>query len=219
MSSTIPTKDFEFNVSQEIISSLADKNARRWELDRDWIDNVLLPKKKEWQKAWSTYINPETSTPLAIFTKSVVRKEYEPLLEILVCNFETNPHVTDKERREMGILNPFRKRRLVPPPELHPGFLVGTSIIRSLTVHFFDQETLLSNRPHGSVGAEMQWAILDNPPASEEDLIHINFKKHTPFVLQFTESERGKTAYLRLRWKGNTDGYSPWSEIVTAIIP
>ncbi|MDR2408190.1 MAG: hypothetical protein LBE13_08775 [Bacteroidales bacterium] len=219
MSSTIPSKDFEFNVVQEIISTLADKNAEKWELDRDWVDNVLLPKKVQWKNAWSVYTNPDTRTPLVVFTKSVIKKEYEPLLEILVCNFETNIHVTDKERREMGILNPFRKRKLVPPPELHPGFVIGTSIIRSITVHFFDKETLLSNRPHGASGVEMQWEILDTPPSGEEDLLHSEFKKRPPFVLQFDEKERGKTAYIRLRWKGNTDGYSPWSKIITAMIP
>ncbi|MDR0603762.1 MAG: hypothetical protein LBG80_05605 [Bacteroidales bacterium] len=219
MSTAIPSKDFEFNLAQEIISSTADKNAKKWELDRDWIDNVLLPKKKQWKEAWSAYENLDTRTPLVVFTKSVIKKEYEPLLEILVCNFETNIHVTNKDRREMGILNPFKKRKLVPPPELHPGFIIGTSIVRSVTIHFFDKESQLSHRPHGASGVELQWEVRDNPPEDADNLMSSAFRKRPPFVLYFEEKDRGRTIYLRLRWKGNTDGYSPWSEIVTAIIP
>jgi hypothetical protein len=221
MSSTIPSKDFDFNVTQEILFSSAEKNAKAWELDSNWITNVLRPEKEKWDKAWAVYSNPATCTPLAAFTKSLVRKEYEPFLEILVCNLETNIHITDDERRNMGVVTPFKKRKYVLPPEIDPGFVIGTSIIRNLTIHFFDKKTLLSKRPHGASGAEMQWAILDNPPASAEELTNHKFTVRPPFVLQFEESERGETVYLRLRWKGNTEGNGngPWSEIMSGIIP
>jgi hypothetical protein len=41
----------------------------------------------------------------------------------------------------------------------------------------------------------------------------------TPYVLEFTEKERGKTVYVAICWQNEKGECSPWSEIESAIAP
>jgi hypothetical protein len=218
MTNAIPGKDFEFNEIQEAVFTVVQQNIERWELDKGWINNVLTPKKEAWEKAWLAYLDPSTRTPIITFTKSITRKEYEPLLEILICNLETNPNVTDKERRQMGMINPFSKRKYLPPPELCPSFIVDNTLARCLVIYHFDKDKPFEVKHRNTCGAEIKWAMLDNPPSNINDLINSDFSRRSPCILRFDESKRGQKVYICLRWKGNTKGFSPWSEIVCNVI-
>ncbi|MDR0582023.1 MAG: hypothetical protein LBG31_03565, partial [Prevotellaceae bacterium] len=89
-----------------------------------------------------------------------------------------------------------------------------------LTIHFYDQGSKKSKaKPKGQHCAEIKWGILPAPPASVNDLAHSDVDTHTPFTLEFDESQRGSTVYFCLRWENTTGQKGPWSEIMSAIIP
>ncbi|MDR1984036.1 MAG: hypothetical protein LBQ28_04340 [Prevotellaceae bacterium] len=218
-STTIPTKDTDFNVAQEVISTEANTNRTAWGLDTSWLDSELLPAKAVWVAAYAAYENPATRTPLLTFEKTEARKKYEKLLRVLVANLEANTKVTDDDRRAMGI--PIRKttRTPVPVPATYPDFDVDSSVIRRLTIHFRDHGSDKKAKPAGVHGAEIRWAILAAPPVEVSELVNTGFDTHTPFTLEFNESERGQTVWFCLRWENTRGEKGPWSEIVSAIIP
>jgi hypothetical protein len=222
MAKTIPDKDVDFHETQGIIYSVSYKNLIAWGLDQSWFTSTLTPAKVAWEAAWTAYLDPAQRTPLITFTKTEKRKEYEKLLRILVKNLESNTRVTDEALRSMGIVIRDTTPTRVEIPTHYPAYMVDTSVIRQLIIHFWNM--LLGNRlskakPHGVHGAEVRWAVLPDAPASVEELIHSSFDTRTPLTLTFDESDRGKTVYFCLRWENTRGEKGPWSEIVMAIIP
>ncbi|MDR2362115.1 MAG: hypothetical protein LBD91_05235 [Prevotellaceae bacterium] len=61
---SIPRKDVDFNVRQNIIATTASTNRAAWNLDADCLDDDVMPRKAEWEEAWAAYENPETRTPI-----------------------------------------------------------------------------------------------------------------------------------------------------------
>ncbi|MDR1222738.1 MAG: hypothetical protein LBL07_07675 [Tannerella sp.] len=219
MAQTISRKDSEFNEQQEVITSTTQKNVGVWAIDSTWFTGQVLVAKSAWVAAWTVYQDPAQRTPTITFSKNKARKTYEKLLRVLVQVLESNPRVTDDNRRAMGIVIRDTTRTPVKPPKSYPEFSVDSSIIRCLLILFWDLGSKSKAKPHGVHGAEIRWAILDHPPVSVEELIHSNFDTRSPFELMFDESDRGKTVYFCLRWENTRGEKGPWSEIVMAIIP
>lgn len=100
-------------------------------------------------------------------------------------------------------------------PEAEP----DTSVIRQVTVHFWDSVTKKRGKPHGVHGAEIRWALLDHAPESVEELGKSSFDTASPCTLAFDEGERGKRLYFCLRWDSNTGLKGPYGEIYSAVVP
>jgi hypothetical protein len=216
---SIPTKDADFNVRQEIIVTTSLSKATEWGLDEQWINSALVPHKNEWDLAWAAYQDPMTRTPTITRHKQSSRKNYEPALRLLVRMLESNPHVTDDDRNAMGIATPSGGRRPSPPPSTFPDCTVDSSVIRRLTISFRDHGSLTRGKPHGVHGAEICWAILPAPPADVKELVNSAFDTQSPLMLEFTESQRGSTIWFCMRWENKTGQKGPWGEIQNAIIP
>jgi hypothetical protein len=132
---------------------------------------------------------------------------------------ESIPLVSDDDRRSMGIAIRDTTRTPVKPPKTYPEFIVDSSMIRCLTISFWDLGSKSKAKPQGVHGAEIRWAILDKAPLTIDELVHSNFDTSSPFELTFDDTERGKSVYFCLRWESTRGDKGPWSEIVMAIIP
>jgi hypothetical protein len=216
---TIPEKDSDFNVVQDIIFSMASGNRTKWLLDGEWLDNEVMPKKDRWDNGFGLYQNPATRTPLITFEKNEARKEYEPLLRKLVGILEYNTKVTDDDRREMGIVIRSSSHTPIPVPTTYPEYRVATDVLRRLTVHFHDQGSEHRGKPAGVSGAVIRWALLDTPPQNVDDLHHSALDTSSPFTVEFSEEQRGSRVYFCLAWQNPKGEKGPWSEIQSAIIP
>jgi hypothetical protein len=219
MAKTIPTKDVDFNEKQEIITVKTRPKLTTWGISKPWFEEHIVPAKEDWVSAWENYQDPTQRTPLITFLKNEKRKVYEKLLRILVQMLESSPLVTDDDRRSMGIVIRDTTHTPVKPPKTYPEFTVDSSMIRCLMILFWDFGSTSKAKPHGVHGAEIRWAILDQPPVLVEELVHSNFDTRSPFELAFEENERGKTVYFCLRWENTRGEKGPWSEIVMAVIP
>jgi hypothetical protein len=219
MARSIPAKDADFHERQEVITAKTQINLSTWGINQPWFTGQLIPAKQAWEAAWAKYLDPAQRTRLITFSKREKRKAYEKLLRILVQMLESNPLVSDDDRREMGIAIRKPGRTPVKPPTTYPEFIIDTSIIRCLNILFWNLGSKSKAKPHGIHGAEIRWAILDHPPLSVDELIHSGFDTRSPCKLTFDESERGKTVYFCLRWENTRGEKGPWSEIVMAIIP
>jgi hypothetical protein len=219
MATTIPRKDADFHEKQAVIATTAMAKVVVWGLDMAWMETVLMPCKTEWDSAYEAYRNPIERTTLITKRKQDARKNYEPALRKLAKNLESNTRVTNADRTAMGIVSPSGNRRPIPEPTSFPDFTVNTSVIRRLSIHFRDHESLTRAKPHGMHGAEIRWEILQMPPENIQELTQSSFDTHTPFTLTFEENQRGKTVWICLRWENTTGLKGPWSEIQSAVIP
>jgi hypothetical protein len=219
MAQTIPEKDVDFNVTQEVIIDAANTNYIRWGLDNAWMDNELLPSQVRWKAAWAAYQDPNTRTPVITFEKTEARKKLEKPLRILVGNLEMNTRVTDDERRAMGIVIPSTNRKPLPPPTTRPVLEIKLPDPRRLVVNIFDEGSKSHAKPHGVSGAVVRWAIRDTPPVEIEELNNSELDTQSPFTLDFKESERGHKVYFCAAWQSPTGAKGPWSDIESAIIP
>jgi hypothetical protein len=218
--SSIPRKDVDFNVAQEVIVETADENRAKWGLDSVWMDGELLPEKVKWEDAWSAYVNPAARTPAITFAKTGERKVYEKLVRKLVKNLQSNVNVTPDDLRGMGIVVPSSTRTPAPIATESPDTDVDTSVIAHLIIHFFRKGGKhRKGKPEGQRGVEIRWIVSDVPPARWDDLIHSGFDTNSPYTLEFENDFRGKTVYFALRWENTRGDKGPWSEIESAIIP
>jgi hypothetical protein len=215
---TIPVTDAGFNTRQEVITKAAILNKVAWMLDDQWLTYELLPNKEKWVIAYNDYLPPETRTPLITFIKTNARKEYEKPLRLLVKNLESNPRVSDDDRRSMGITIPSPKKP-IPPPTRFPVAMPDSSTPRIVKIFYRDSEGSSKGKPYGVHGAEIRWAILDTPPVNVKDLTTSGFDTRSPYSLEFEEDQRGKTVWFCVRWENTKGEKGPWGEIGSAIIP
>jgi hypothetical protein len=194
-------------------------NISLWELDRQWMMDEFSPAAQRWKIAWERYRNPWLRTPLITFEKNESRGVYEPVLRFLIHGMEYNVLIPDDDLAEMGISRKPSPRTPSPIPKYAPGCKISSRGHRNLEFDFFDAETRKRAKPKGVHGAECKWAILNVPPTDVEELINSSFDTKTPLLLDFKESERGKTVYFCLRWENTRGEKGPWSDISDAIIP
>ncbi|MDR2632113.1 MAG: hypothetical protein LBC51_00630 [Treponema sp.] len=104
-------------------------------------------------------------------------------------------------------------------PKTYPEAEADTSVIRQVTIRFWDSATKKRAKPHGVHGAEIRWAILEQEPASEKDLTNSDFDTASPLTMRFDETQRGQRLYYCLRWESTTNLKGPFGEIYSTVIP
>ena len=217
-SRTIPAQDAAFNVWQEGVSTAVEENATTWGLDSQWLDAAFRPSCAAWNRAWAKYENPVTRTTLITADKNEKRAVYEKNLTVIVANLKVNTKVTDEERRALGINIRDSKPTPSPVPSSFPLVAADTSTRRRITISFRDSESNSAAKPKGVHGAEIRWAITDELPQIEQ-LTESGYDTRTPYTLEFTEAQRGKTIWICLRWQNTRGEKGPWGDIEKVIIP
>jgi hypothetical protein len=205
----------------------------------DWVNNVLMSYVSAHYAEWNitsidalvalfdafnarylTAENPTTRTPAAVKAFQNARSEFEnELRKFIKSHITYNPLVTDEDRVNMHLPIHDSKPTPVQPPNSYPDFEVDSSIIRRLTLNFRDSGSTSKAKPRGVHGAEIRWSILDTPPELVDDIAGSAFTTRTPYTMEFTEVQRGKSVYFCMRWETGSGQKGPWSEIVKAIIP
>jgi hypothetical protein len=130
-----------------------------------------------------------------------------------------NKRMKEEDKRYYGLHTPDPIPTPIPAPATYPEAEADTSVIRQVTINFWDSETKKRGKPHGVHGAEIRWAILDHAPASVKELVNSDFDTATPFTLKFDETQRGQRLYFCLRWETTTNLKGPDGEIYSAVIP
>jgi hypothetical protein len=130
-----------------------------------------------------------------------------------------NSLIPPEEKLVYGIRPVDHTATPVAAPETYPEADPDTSVLRQVTIHFWDNVTKKRGKPRGVHGAEIRWAILDHEPASEDELTNSDFDTATPLTLKFNESQRAKRLYFCLRWETTTNLKGPFGEIYSAVIP
>jgi hypothetical protein len=155
-----------------------------------------------------------------VLKKDEARAALEKAVRAFVKSYLVyNPFVSDADRKSMGVPIHKTTHTRILPPTTFPDAEVDLSVPRQFAIHYRDHDSLVRAKPEGVHGAEVRWAILDEPPTSVDELINSSFSTQSPFIMTFDESQRGKRVYFCLRWENPRGEKGPWSEIYSAIIP
>jgi hypothetical protein len=130
-----------------------------------------------------------------------------------------NSLMKPEDKLVYGIFPADHTHTPIGKPESYPEARADTSVIRQITIHFWDSVTKKRAKPHGVHGAEIRWALMDHEPISEKELMASDFDTASPLTLEFDESQRGKRVYFCLRWESTTNLKGPFGEIYSAVIP
>ena len=130
-----------------------------------------------------------------------------------------NPLMKPEDRLVYGIRPADHSSTPAGSPQSYPEAEPDTSVIRQVTINFWDSATKKRGKPHGIHGAEVRLVILDHAPESVDEITNSDFDTASPLTLKFDESQRGRRLYFCLRWESTTNLKGPFGEIYSAIIP
>jgi hypothetical protein len=158
-------------------------------------------------------------TSIIVAEKNAARRNLTVHIRRLVNFRLKNPVITDAERVAMGLHVHDATPSNIPAPVSRPELDIDVLDVRRLKVVFHDMGSTRKAKPYGVSGALIACATLDTPPASPDALTRSVLATRTPFILEFTEEERGKTVYVAICWQNGKGRKGPWSEIESAIVP
>ena len=130
-----------------------------------------------------------------------------------------NPIITDAQRIALGLHVRDTTYTTVSVPKTRPELDIDVVGFRRLKVIFRDMGSDSKAKPYGTIGAVIAYAVLDAPPADPDALTRTVLATRTPYIIEFTEEERGKTVYAAICWQNEKGERGPWSEIESAIVP
>jgi len=181
--------------------------------DRQAINNSYA----EWYSAYALTLQPHT--PVQTREKNRVRLTSERELRHFINRFLRFEPVTDMDRDAMAIPN----RDLIRTPHIDVTEVVEYELklrnIREVLVNFWVKGETHRAKPEGYDGAVIVWDVLDAPPARPDDLTLHTMASRTPHVIEFDETERGRTVYIAASWQNERGLIGQWSEIQSAVIP
>jgi hypothetical protein len=74
-------------------------------------------------------------------------------------------------------------------------------------------------KPYGIYGAVIIYDVLPEPPSTHAQLTKHHLATRTPYRINFSLAERGKTAYFAIAWQNEKGEKGPFGPIVSEIIP
>jgi hypothetical protein len=216
----LPSKEAEFLQWTKSFITYLGASAERFGFPKDLYD-ALAAQQQDFTEKYIAAEDPSTRTRISVQKKAMARIEFKKALRQAVREYLANNHLVNNADRD-GLGIPIRKTSRTPSPvaKTYPDCDIDCSVIRRLSIHFYDQGSTRSKaKPAGQHGAEIRWAISNTPIVDIKDLVNSAFDTCTPFTLNFEGHERGQTVYFSLCWENTRGEKGPWSIVMSAIIP
>jgi hypothetical protein len=213
----IPKKDAELVAWSTNFAMQIAENISAWEISEQEASDL-----QDATTAFATLhaqADSPAKTTVIVAEKNAARTTLIGRIRGLVNFRLKNPVITDAQRIAMGLHVHDTTPTTIPAPTTRPELSIEVLDVRRLKVVFHDMGSTSKAKPYGVNGAVIVYATLDTPPVSPTALTHSVLATHTPFTLEFTEEERGKTVYLAICWQNEKGEKGPWSEIESAIVP
>jgi hypothetical protein len=185
-----------------------------------WFEDHYVAPCNIYATAYNAWLDESERTPVKTqdiqTTSEILLNAYRQVTNLM----HADPLVTADDLIHMGLPpRPSGGRTPAPTPISWPLATTDTSTLRQVTLNFVDSVTGKKGKPKGVHGAETRWAILNDAPASIDELINSSFDTNSPLTLTFTEEQRGKRIWFALRWENTTGAKGPFSAIESAIVP
>jgi hypothetical protein len=126
-----------------------------------------------------------------------------------------HPHVIN----EMKLSRPSKTRNPKSVPATRPVIELKLCPSRQIEVHFRDEDLATTGKPAATTGVVLRWSLFNTKPAEPEQLVNMVLDVHSPFVTEFPEIYRGKTAWFCAAWQNSKGEHGAWSEFVSIVVP
>ncbi|MDR0537382.1 MAG: hypothetical protein LBH04_04975 [Tannerellaceae bacterium] len=162
--------------------------------------------------------SPE-STHVIVVEKKKAHKDFEKKAHAIIHYQLHHPAVTNADRASLNLPSRDRTYNHLPPIASFPIVTASGHTSRHIRLDFRDMNSAGKARPYGVNGAVIACEVLDRFPETPGNLPQIALATRTPYILEFSETQRGQTAYIALCWEDERGQRGPWSDIVSQIIP
>ncbi|MDR2139992.1 MAG: hypothetical protein LBP50_10655 [Tannerella sp.] len=213
----IPKKDSELVPWSANFTAGITANAAAW--------NITPEEVKELQTADASFaaLQAQADSPVknavTVAKKNAARKALVAKIRGLAGFRLKNPVITDAQRVALGLHVRDTNPSNISIPPTRPELDIAVIDFRRLKVLFRDMGSSSKAKPRGISGAVIAYAVLAAPPAGPDALTRTVLATRTPYILEFTGEERGKTVYIAVCWQNSKGQRGPWSEIGNAIVP
>ncbi|MDR2414321.1 MAG: hypothetical protein LBD64_04975 [Odoribacteraceae bacterium] len=190
-----------------------------------WVKKIFSPKVSSYLSAFNNWYDEATRTRTATYDLYQEEKELKVLYRQLYTGFlKSSPLVTNEDLFRMNMPTRFSgPKSPAPVAGTHPASRADGSEIRVLRIHFGSEIQksvgVKKGKPAGQQAAMMCWGVRDSPATSIKDLPHVKLDTNSPFVLTFTDDERGKAFCYSLCWSNTRGEQGPFGPILMAIVP
>jgi len=217
MTDYIPRKDSELLLWGANFVEQVALYAGKWGIDADTVSALQAAYAKF--KLSVAITDSPAKNKVNVAEKNDDRDNFIKLVRALAGFQLKNPVITDPQRIALGLHVHDSTYTPVPVPAKAPRLVVKSYNERQLTIEYLNTDGDSKARPYGVNGVVIVYGVLDTPPAIQEDLPRNVLATHTPFVLDFVETDRGKTVYISICWQNEKGQKGPWSNIEKTIVP
>jgi len=220
-SNYVPNRDADFDkffkYITQYVSLKSSGTSPEWghitQKDRTALNNVY----SQWYSAYALTFQPHIKSVGNEKTRQ--RKVAEKALRLFVNRFLRYEPVADADRTNMGILNHATTRTSQGTVDKRAAFLISPGNIREVKAKIWAWGSESRAKPAGYHGADIAYDVLEAPPSGPQDLRRNAVSTRSNHILRFTEEERGKRAYVSVRWENKRGVRGEWSEIQSTVIP
>jgi hypothetical protein len=213
----IPKKDSELVPWSANFTAKVAANASEWGILPDEV--AALQTANASFAALYTQADSPARTSIIVAEKNAARKTLVEEIRKLSGFRLKNPVITDTQRVALGLHVRDATYTTIPAPKSHPELDIDVFDFRRLKLIFHNMGSESKAKPYGVNGAVIACAVLDARPANHDALTRTVLATRTPYILEFTEEERGKKVYIAICWQNEKGEKGPWSEIKSAIVP
>ena len=163
---------------------------------------------------------PNDPTRAQLARRNQQQRELTTLIRFIIRFYLRRPEVTDADLIAMGIppIDHIRTMHKVVTEKVE--FVLQLRGIRQIAVDFWQQGIEHSKaKPRGYDGAVLIWNLGDERPQEATDFQFHTMASRRPFIIEFTDDDRGKTVWVALAWQNERGIRGEWSEFKSAIIP
>ncbi|MDR1337048.1 MAG: hypothetical protein LBK22_09485 [Tannerella sp.] len=214
----IPRNDEMFDILQNNVYAATTANASKWRIPVKSIAE-LDASRTRWQTAVAAIRNPALHTPAATQEKNDAKAAYtaelRPFIQGQVMH---NPHVSDSERLSMGLPVYDKTRTPAQAPGSRTEMEIDFSQIAKHTLRVRDSELKGAGKPKHVIGFEVWRRVGGTAEPALEEMQLVAMAVRSPYTIEYTSGERGRTVWYATRWINSRGEKGPWSEIVSAII-
>ncbi|MDR2413443.1 MAG: hypothetical protein LBD64_00460 [Odoribacteraceae bacterium] len=190
-----------------------------------WVKQIFAPKVTAYTSAYNDWLDDSMRTPTATSELLRTENEVKALYRQLYTGFLKNsPFVTDEDLKRMGMPERFTgPKHPAPVAKIHPASRPDGSEIRMLKIHFgseiMDGVMVRKGKPAGQAAAIICHALSSTPLTRLDELVNSDVDTNSPFVLSFSDEERGMGFYYSLCWLNRRGEKGPFGPIMMAIVP
>ncbi|MDR0753942.1 MAG: hypothetical protein LBF04_00965 [Prevotellaceae bacterium] len=214
----IPTSDGKFLEWVKILFTYTEAHAADFGLDpRGFGDiNALI---EAYEAAYARAEEPNRGSA-DVLAKNEARDTLKKAVRRYVKEYLTSNHlVSDDDRKQMGLPVHDLKPTPAPVPTDMPAGEIDFSIHQQHRVHVKVGKLTGKAKPPKVHGFEVWRKLGGDPPASDAEWTYVNFASRSPLIIDYAQTEVGKTVYYRFRWVNTRNQPGPWSELYSAVIP